>query len=101
VLSARGLQRLDCHCLVANVNARTIDQSGSVSSSHLGFLPDLNRGSAVDGCSASRVRVSGYPRACKCSGSSRLPPVRKRLPWMRPEDYEHMLDGLHKAGWQG
>ena len=22
-------------------------------------------------------------------------------PWMRPEDYEHMLDGLRKAGWQG
>jgi adenylate cyclase len=22
-------------------------------------------------------------------------------PWMRPEDHEHMLDGLRKAGWQG
>jgi adenylate cyclase len=27
--------------------------------------------------------------------------VRHRRPWLRPEDYEHMLDGLHKAGWQG
>ena len=27
--------------------------------------------------------------------------VRNRVPWMRPEDYEHMLDGLRKAGWQG
>jgi len=27
--------------------------------------------------------------------------VRRRVPWHRPEDYEHMLDGLHKAGWQG
>ncbi len=26
--------------------------------------------------------------------------VRNRIPWMRPEDYEHMLDGLHKAGWR-
>ncbi len=27
--------------------------------------------------------------------------VLERVPWMRPEDYEHMLDGLRKAGWQG
>ena len=27
--------------------------------------------------------------------------VRQRVPWHRPEDYAHMLDGLRKAGWQG
>jgi adenylate cyclase len=27
--------------------------------------------------------------------------VRNRNPWVRPVDYEHMLDGLRKAGWQG
>ena len=27
--------------------------------------------------------------------------VRKRVPWMRPEDHAHMLEGLRKAGWQG
>jgi adenylate cyclase len=27
--------------------------------------------------------------------------VRKCVPWHRPEDHEHMLDGLRKAGWQG
>ena len=27
--------------------------------------------------------------------------ARSRQPWMRPTAYEHMLDGLHKAGWQG
>ena len=27
--------------------------------------------------------------------------VHSRPPWYRPEDYEHMLDGLRKAGWQG
>jgi adenylate cyclase len=27
--------------------------------------------------------------------------VRNRVPWHRPEDYEHMLEGLRKAGWQG
>jgi len=26
--------------------------------------------------------------------------VRGRVPWMRVEDYAHMLEGLHKAGWQ-
>jgi adenylate cyclase len=25
--------------------------------------------------------------------------VRRRVPWMRPEDHAHMLDGLRKAGW--
>jgi adenylate cyclase len=27
--------------------------------------------------------------------------VRQRVPWMRPEDHAHMLEGLRKAGWQG
>jgi adenylate cyclase len=27
--------------------------------------------------------------------------VRSCPPWFRPEDHEHMLDGLRKAGWQG
>jgi adenylate cyclase len=27
--------------------------------------------------------------------------TQQRPPWYRPEDYEHMLDGLRKAGWQG
>ena len=27
--------------------------------------------------------------------------VRERVPWHRPEDYAHMLEGLRKAGWQG
>jgi adenylate cyclase len=27
--------------------------------------------------------------------------VRQRVPWHRPEDYQHMLEGLRKAGWPG
>ena len=27
--------------------------------------------------------------------------VRDRVPWMRPEDHAHMLEGLRKAGWKG
>lgn len=27
--------------------------------------------------------------------------IRNGARWFRPEDYEHMLDGLRKAGWQG
>jgi adenylate cyclase len=27
--------------------------------------------------------------------------VRNRVPWHRPEDHAHMLDGLRKAGWDG
>ena len=26
--------------------------------------------------------------------------VKARPPWFRPEDYEHVLEGLRKAGWQ-
>jgi adenylate cyclase len=27
--------------------------------------------------------------------------VQSRPPWYRPEDYEHQLEGLRRAGWQG
>jgi len=27
--------------------------------------------------------------------------VRNRVPWMRPEDQAHMVEGLRKAGWEG
>jgi adenylate cyclase len=26
--------------------------------------------------------------------------VRNRVPWFRPEDHDHMLEGLRKAGWK-
>jgi adenylate cyclase len=26
--------------------------------------------------------------------------VRRRVPWMRPEDYAHEIEGLRKAGWE-
>jgi adenylate cyclase len=27
--------------------------------------------------------------------------VRNRVPWFRPEDHAHLVDGLRKAGWRG
>ena len=27
--------------------------------------------------------------------------VRHRVPWHRPEDHAHMVEGLRKAGWEG
>ena len=27
--------------------------------------------------------------------------VKQRPPWFRPQDHDHVLDGLRKAGWQG
>jgi adenylate cyclase len=27
--------------------------------------------------------------------------VRQRVPWHRPEDHAHMVEGLRKAGWKG
>jgi adenylate cyclase len=27
--------------------------------------------------------------------------VRQRVPWHRPQDHAHMLEGLRKAGWEG
>jgi adenylate cyclase len=26
--------------------------------------------------------------------------VRNRVPWFRPEDHAHLVDGLRKAGWE-
>jgi adenylate cyclase len=39
-------------------------------------------------------------RAIAISPSSFEMYVRRRVPWMRPEDYAHMLEGLRKAGWR-
>jgi adenylate cyclase len=36
-----------------------------------------------------------------CGGGSFDMYVRERVPWHRAQDYEHMLDGLRKAGWRG
>ena len=27
--------------------------------------------------------------------------IRQRVPWHRPQDHAHMLEGLRKAGWEG
>jgi len=27
--------------------------------------------------------------------------VRNRVPWFRPEDHAHLVEGLRKAGWEG
>jgi adenylate cyclase len=27
--------------------------------------------------------------------------VRNRVPWFRPEDFAHLVEGLRKAGWEG
>ena len=40
-------------------------------------------------------------RAIAVSAASFEIYVRRRVPWHRPEDHAHMLEGLHKAGWDG
>jgi hypothetical protein len=30
-----------------------------------------------------------------------VPFIRNKPPYMSSEDYQHMLDGLRKAGWEG
>ena len=40
-------------------------------------------------------------QATQVSRDAFLRYVRSRPPWFLPQNYEHMLDGLRKAGWQG
>ena len=40
-------------------------------------------------------------RAATISPPKSLDMLRIRAPWARPQDYEHMLEGLRKAGWSG
>ena len=40
-------------------------------------------------------------QATEVSRDAFLRYVRSRPPWFLPENYEHMMDGLRKAGWQG
>jgi hypothetical protein len=63
---------------------------------------------------SARNRSRTSPSRCTSFASSgqvhsreqRRPPHSTRMsasgvPWMRPEDHAHMLEGLRKAGWQG
>jgi adenylate cyclase len=45
--------------------------------------------------------LDALQRAIEISPVSFKSYVCSRLPWFRPQDHQHMLDGLRKAGWQG
>jgi TolB-like protein/DNA-binding winged helix-turn-helix (wHTH) protein/Flp pilus assembly protein TadD len=66
-------------------------------------LPSLRRlyaaslgqlGSTVEAREALQIAIEVGPQAFRWFTSG-CPP------WIRPGDYDHVLDGLHKAGWQG
>ena len=57
-------------------------------------------------CALGHLGRAGEARAALIDALAREPDAferyaRQRPPWYRPENYEHMLDGLRKAGWQG
>jgi len=45
------------------------------------------------------IEVAGEA-ASQVTAETRAQQPEERVPWMRPEDHAHMLDGLRKAGWQ-
>ena len=53
-------------------------------------------GRTAEATEALKKTVAIAPAAFNARGD-----VRERYPGLRPEDYDHMMEGLHKAGWQG
>jgi adenylate cyclase len=51
-------------------------------------------GRADDACAALGKAIAIAPNLFRLH-------VEQRVPWIRQIDYDHMLDGLRKAGWQG
>jgi adenylate cyclase len=66
-------------------------------------LPNTYRWLAAALGQLGRVTEGGaaLQQAIKVSTSSFNFFTQSRSPWFRVEDYEHLLDGLRKAGWQG
>jgi adenylate cyclase len=51
-------------------------------------------GRSEEARAALHLAIRAAPSYFKCKTDS-------RAPYMRPEDHEHLLDGLHKADWKG
>jgi adenylate cyclase len=66
-------------------------------------LPNTYRWLAAALGQLGRITEGGaaLQQAIKVSTSSFNSFTQCRRPWLRIEDYEHLLDGLRKAGWQG
>jgi hypothetical protein len=61
--------------------------------------PDL--GTIIAALHDSEIKKEALEKAIAVASPSFEMFVRERVPWHRPEDYAHMLEGLRKAGWEG
>jgi adenylate cyclase len=82
--------------------AGAADSARGAIQSHPGFAPPYRWLAAALGQTgpAEEARAA-LERAIAVAPASFDMYVRDRVPWMRPEDHAHMLEGLRKAGWRG
>jgi adenylate cyclase len=101
-LLAWHLNRIAIACYFAGEYGAAIDAAQRVIRSYPEF-PLIYRWLAAALGQASRTEEArqALEKAIAIGAGTFDMYVRRRVPWHRPEDYEHMLEGLRKAGWQG
>jgi hypothetical protein len=97
-----GPLKPDCASTVFHRGVRGCDRGGEPRN------PLISRFSERLPMARRRARPAGRIEEAKCAleKAIAIAPagfgmyVRRRVPWIRPEDYAHMLEGLRKAGWR-
>src|SRR5260370_18656915 len=97
-----GPLKPDCASTVFHRGVRGCDRGGEPRN------PLISRFSERLPMARRRARPAGRIEEAKCAleKAIAIAPagfgmyVRRRVPWIRPEDYAHMLEGLLKAGWR-
>ena len=92
---ALGLYFLQEYAAAADVAKRAIRSYPDFPNPYRWLAASLGQlGRTEDAKDALEKAIAVLPAAFEMS-------VRSRVPWMRPEDHAHMLEGLRKAGWRG
>jgi hypothetical protein len=82
------------HAKAAEVARRVVAQFPGMPLGHRNLAASLGQLGHADARAALQRAIEVSPQSFDLY-------VRSRPPWFRPEDHEHLLDGLRKAGWEG
>ena len=94
------------HVVFARYFLREYDAAVDAAKEALRHYPDLSSLFGLLPAALAQADRVDEARQALQSAITRFPKkfdmyVRQRVPWDRPEDYAHILDGLRKAGWEG
>ena len=96
------LLHITCGLYFSGEYEATVDAAGRLIRSYPDF-PMVYRWSAaaLDQLGRNTEAKDALDKAMNLAPAAFNMYVRNRVPWFRPEDHAHLLDGLRKAGWEG